>query len=280
LQIHTLDFTSDSVFGYGSSANLAETMRIKGNGKVGIGTNSPAATLHVNGGSIVNGDVSIQGGITAGGVLTVGGGVTANSSITANGVINANSGINGAGKLNFNHPGFVGTAMTLQELSGQSYPLIVLDGNGNNFLILQNGSPNYLQMYGRGASVGQTLWDSISDQRLKQNVRPLDAGLKEVLQVQTVRYRYRDGMLPGLTSNEEHTGVLAQQVQEAFPDAVRQRNDGYLLLSPDPIFWASVNAIKELDQKLKEKDTEITGLKTRLDRLEALLNKQLGGGDK
>lgn len=49
LQIHTDISAADVVFGYGSSADLTETMRVKGNGKVGIGTDTPNANLEVNG---------------------------------------------------------------------------------------------------------------------------------------------------------------------------------------------------------------------------------------
>lgn len=45
LQIHTDLLDSDIAFGYGSSSAFTETMRIKGNGFVGIGTNSPNAPL-------------------------------------------------------------------------------------------------------------------------------------------------------------------------------------------------------------------------------------------
>jgi len=44
LQIYTVASNTDIVFGYGSSASLTETMRIKGNGQVGIGTSSPDAS--------------------------------------------------------------------------------------------------------------------------------------------------------------------------------------------------------------------------------------------
>ena len=47
LQIHTDGVGSDVVFGFGSSANFNETMRIKGAGRVGVGTNAPFTQLHI-----------------------------------------------------------------------------------------------------------------------------------------------------------------------------------------------------------------------------------------
>jgi hypothetical protein len=48
-QIHTDTNAADVVFGYGTSAAMTETMRIKGNGLVGIGTASPGYKLDVRG---------------------------------------------------------------------------------------------------------------------------------------------------------------------------------------------------------------------------------------
>jgi hypothetical protein len=44
LQIHTDTSAADIAFGYGASGSFTETMRVKGNGNVGIGTNDPGAS--------------------------------------------------------------------------------------------------------------------------------------------------------------------------------------------------------------------------------------------
>jgi hypothetical protein len=45
LQIHTDGLFSDIAFGYGSSGSFTEIMRVKGNGRVGIGINNPTSPL-------------------------------------------------------------------------------------------------------------------------------------------------------------------------------------------------------------------------------------------
>ena len=61
LQIHADLIGSDIAFGYGTSTNMTETMRLKGNGNVGIGTNAPATKLDVNGNTTVRGTLTYVG---------------------------------------------------------------------------------------------------------------------------------------------------------------------------------------------------------------------------
>ncbi len=58
LQIHTDTPLSDIAFGSGTSATFTETLRLKGNGRVGIGTVSPQTSLHVASGDVYLGNVT------------------------------------------------------------------------------------------------------------------------------------------------------------------------------------------------------------------------------
>ena len=126
-------------------------------------------------------------------------------------------------------------------------------------------------------SSGGTSWGTLSDRRLKQDLRAFEPGLNEVLQLRPVRFRYRDDSKRGLTSTHEEVGFIAQEVREVIPDAVTEGQDGYLSLKADPIHWAAINAIQELNTKLEEQRAENAELKQRLEKLEQRMNQNHGG---
>jgi hypothetical protein len=63
LQFISYNDKSAFVFGHGTSAKLAEVMRIKADGTVGIGTNDPKANLDVKGTLKVSGTSEFNGGV-------------------------------------------------------------------------------------------------------------------------------------------------------------------------------------------------------------------------
>ncbi len=132
---------------------------------------------------------------------------------------------------------------------------------------------------------GVATWAMTSDARLKDVVSGYDRGLNEILNIDTIVFKYKKDNPKKLNSEKEFPGVLAQQVQKVIPEAVDTDKDGFLSLNTTPIIWAMLNAIKDVYHEvtgvqreiasLKEeniaKEQEIKELKERLDRIEKSL---------
>ncbi len=177
------------------------------------------------------------------------------------------------GRLNVNSGGTGGTTMTLQMVSPDSSAFNVVDSSGGPVFYIQ-AAPPFLAMYGDASkNSGGTSWGTFSDRRLKQGVRAFEPGLNEVLQLRPVRFRYRDDPKRGLTSTHEEVGFIAQEVRAVIPDAVTEGQDGYLSLKADPIHWAAINAIQELNAKLAEQRSENAELKLELAKLKQMVEK-------
>ncbi|RXM36399.1 Myelin regulatory factor [Acipenser ruthenus] len=113
-----------------------------------------------------------------------------------------------------------------------------------------------------------------SDIRTKENVQEVDTTeqLKHISQMRLVHYQYRPEFAAtvGIDTTAE-TGVIAQEVQEILPDAVKESGDvvfangetieNLLVVNKDRIFMENVGAVKELC-KLTD------NLETRIDELE------------
>jgi hypothetical protein len=88
-----------------------------------------------------------------------------------------------------------------------------------------------------------------SDSRLKEDVKPLEYGLKEIIALDPVRFKWKDGSNNG----EEQIGLIAQNVQEVMPDVVKQIAKEYDFLGLDSaaINVVLINAIKELQAEIE-----------------------------
>lgn len=63
-------------------------------------------------------------------------------------------------------------------------------------------------------------------------------------------------------------GVIAQELQKVFPNSVVEGRDGYLRIKRDEIFYACINAIKELNNMFQDIAAKITGLEEKIRILE------------
>jgi hypothetical protein len=118
-----------------------------------------------------------------------------------------------------------------------------------------------LSVNGDASKVGGGSWLSFSDERLKNISGRYTSGLKAVMQLQPLRYQYRNNNAAGITPNGEHIGFSAQAVQKVIPEAVTSTSTGYLMVNNDPIIWTMLNAIKEQQQQIEQLKQEVRRLR-------------------
>lgn len=115
-----------------------------------------------------------------------------------------------------------------------------------------------------GSSIGSGVGGScISDRRLKKNIESIRGALDKVCRLRPVHYRWRTDEIPLLARREKglQTGLIAQEVEEVFPDLVKNGTDGYKRINYDTDFEVYlIQAVKELRA---EKDGQIAELKSK-----------------
>ena len=94
-------------------------------------------------------------------------------------------------------------------------------------------------------TVGTETRTSSSDRRLKNVGEKYTAGLEELKKLDFFHYTFKKD-----ENKTPRVGVMAQDLQKVFPDAVVKGEDGYLLIRTEDMFYAVINAVKELDSKI------------------------------
>ncbi|MCC6989261.1 MAG: tail fiber domain-containing protein [Acidobacteria bacterium] len=109
-----------------------------------------------------------------------------------------------------------------------------------------------LSVNGNASKVGGGSWAVFSDERLKTVHGPFTRGLADVLRLRPIRFEYRADNPLGLRGQGEYVGFSAQAVKDVIPEAVSVSESGFLQLQGDPLLWAMLNAIKELEAEIRE----------------------------
>ncbi len=163
----------------------------------------------------------------------------------------------------------------LGDLYGSSFNLWNAAASTYNFTVtasgnvgIANSSPSYkldvsgdLRITGTPyRNGGDSAWIVPSDERLKDVSGKYNRGLREIANIETIYFNYKKDNPKQIDSSVTYTGVLAQEVQKQIPEAVKEDKEGFLSLNTTPIFWAMLNAIKELFtdfQQLKAENAEL-----------------------
>ncbi|WP_409480252.1 tail fiber domain-containing protein [Pseudobdellovibrio sp. HCB154] len=158
-----------------------------------------------------------------------------------------------------------GTSFNLWNAAASTYNFTVT-ASGN--VGIANSAPSYkldvsgdLRITGTPyRNGGDSAWIVPSDERLKDVSGKYNRGLREIANIETIYFNYKKDNAKQIDSSVTYTGVLAQEVQKQIPEAVKEDKEGFLSLNTTPIFWAMVNAIKELyleNAELKQQNKAI-----------------------
>jgi hypothetical protein len=135
-------------------------------------------------------------------------------------------------------------------------------------------APSYnLQLIGSAGKDTGTTWVNTSDIRLKKDVSRFTDGLNVISKINPIWFRYNGK--GGTTSGEKlQVGVVAQEMKEIAPYTVGSFQAKYDADSPaeetfynfdyNAIGYALINAVKELDNKVKELEKENSLLKQQI----------------
>ena len=87
-----------------------------------------------------------------------------------------------------------------------------------------------------------TIVNSLSDEKLKKDISTIDDALDKVKQLRGVDYTWKD-------SEEKSKGVIAQELQEVFPELVSESGSG-LSVNYNGIIGVLIEAIKEQQKQI------------------------------
>jgi hypothetical protein len=214
-------------------------------GNVGIGGGSADAKLHVQNGS----DLSL-----AGGGFAILGATNGSNLVVDDNELQAR--LNG--NVNTLFLNFEGGAVQI----------------GNTSVVNPSTS---LAVNGNASKPGGGLWAALSDRKAKTDIKPLSGTLDRLLQLHGYSFRYTDealaqgGALPG-----PQLGLMAQEVQQVFPDWVFTDEQGRLNVAERATTALMIEALRDLraekDAEIAERDAKIAELGARLERLEKAIS--------
>lgn len=128
-----------------------------------------------------------------------------------------------------------------------------------------------------------------SDRRLKNNIQNFDYGLKEVLQLNPVTYNYNG--VAGIIDRSGQIGIVAQELQKVVPELVGEftyqtmeqvslgdnppkvlKEEQFLKIKDSQIKYLLINAIKDQQQIIEEKEARIASLEEKMAKIEEFMS--------
>lgn len=144
---------------------------------------------------------------------------------------------------------------SVKNSADQTLLEIGIDGNShfsNNVGIRVQTMEYALAVGGNAVKAGGGTWATLSDGRYKNILGPYEMGLDVIDRLQVVRFQYTPENPFNADPDRPSVGVVAQELAQILPEAVEPTVDGVLMVDSNTVFWAMVNAIKELKREVEE----------------------------
>lgn len=216
-------------------------------------------------------------------------------SVTVGDYMNLNSNLEGGGA-NTNNGGNISLGGQSETTGIRMYGEFI-DGSSTSVshLALDGAGGEYVYLWGHGsvdASVSVSAPDFYaanavyannvqltSDVRYKSNIQDLSGSLSNVMKMRGVSYNWLDPK----KSQRKQIGVIAQEVEEVYPEFVHTNEEGMKSVNYSQMVAVLIEAIKELNTKITTLETEnaslkaslaeVDGLKSQMKNLETLVAK-------
>jgi len=259
----------------------SEKLRISSGGNVGINNSNPAYYLDVSGNAkfgsnSINGDTIIQSNSTP---LQIRGRSTYDRPfLHISWDVSPDSGVLIADTLRFNTGATLGTNSGTERMRITSGGQVWIDRSSNpagSIMALSNSgvtiygtTGQYRQLNQSGAVLGffngsneatltsAGVWTNASDISIKKDIKEIEYGLNEVMQLKPKSYKMIEDDL-------EQIGFIAQDVEEVLPELVSTSEKGMKGLSYGNLTAVLVKAIQEQNQLILELSAKVSALENK-----------------
>jgi len=196
---------------------------------------------------VTKGDWRVPSGIAWSGEYTGGGKIQHHSnhwyiqSPDAGGVIFRNA--SAANRFIFDHSGGYGSA------SGSWRAPIFYDSADTTYYLDPAATGDSLRV------AGDVVAFYSSDERLKNNIKPIDNALSKVCSLSGNTFEWNE--ISHKETGKSDIGVVAQEVEEVFPEIVNTRDNGYKAVDYQKLSAVLIEAVKELKEEIDELKKQI-----------------------
>jgi len=133
-----------------------------------------------------------------------------------------------------------------------SFPYTITSSNTGSTVVFRDGSGNFSMGALTCTSVsasGDVVAYATSDERLKDNITPIENSLEKVGQLKGYEFDWNDKQDIYIGHD---IGVIAQEVEKVAPELVQERDDGYKAVKYEKLVPLLINAINELKAEIEE----------------------------